>query len=178
MPAPSPDDGNVPSPPSRLKRLLRLPFEIILVPLILLDELARPIYRPLLRWIASWRIMHRLDKWIGALHPLAILMLLAIPFAFAEPMKVVSLLWIADGHFKTGTVTLVLAYLMSFVIVERIYHAGRDKLLTIGWFAWAMGIMVSLRATLLDWVHQTALWQAAKRIKDRVVATVRGWLKD
>lgn len=176
MPTPSPDDGNAPSPTSRLKRLLRLPFEILLVPLILLDELVRPIYRPLLRWIASWRFMQRLETWVGARHPFAILVLLAIPFAFAEPLKVVSLLWIADGHFKTGTFTLILAYLTSFVVVERIYSAGRDKLLSIGWFAWMMGVMVSVRTALLDWVHQTAFWQAAIRMKEQVTATVRRWL--
>lgn len=175
MTIPSPGGDAPRSRPSQWRRLLRLPFEVLLVPLILLDELARPFYRPLLRWIASLRFMHRMEKWIGARHPFAILVLLAIPFAFAEPLKVASLFWIANGHLKMGTIALILAYLTSFVVVERIYSAGRDKLLTIGWFSWLMGILVSLRTTLLDWVHRTALWQAAVRMKDRAAAMVKRW---
>jgi hypothetical protein len=49
----------------------------------------------------------------------------------------------------TGVVLLVLAYLVSFLIVERIYEAGREKLLTYWWFAWAMAQIVKVRNLLL-----------------------------
>ena len=40
---------------SKLARLLLLPFEAVMVLFIVLDEIARPLYRPLLRWVASLR---------------------------------------------------------------------------------------------------------------------------
>ncbi|MBS9476960.1 hypothetical protein [Ancylobacter radicis] len=155
-----------------LLRLLRLPFELVLTVLVLLDEAARPLYRPLLRWVAGLGVMRRFEAWIARLPRLAILTLLAIPFAFAEPLKFVALIWIADGHFKTGTLTLALAYLASFVIVERIYRAGEPKLMTYGWFAFLMERLIAIRTTLLGWVQATALFRAVDRARRRL----RAWL--
>ena len=156
---------------SRLACLLLLPFEAVMVVFIVLDEIARPLYRPLLRWTASLRLMHHLERWVAARHRLTILVLLAIPFIIVEPLKIVALLWIGRGAFISGIVLLALAYLAGFVFVERIYSAGKPKLLTIRWFAWAVGLLTSIRTALLDWTRQTAIWKAARRAR----ATVAAW---
>ena len=65
--------------------------------------------------------------------------------AVAEPLKIVGLVMIGRGQVALGGLVLALAYLASFLIVERIYHAGRDKLLSYGWLAWTMGHLVRLR---------------------------------
>lgn len=164
----------------KLYRLARLPFEVLLVPLILLDELARPFYRPFLRWVASWRIVHRAECWIAARNRLFILVILAIPFAIAEPLKAVGVVVIARGHFRTGALIMVFAYLMSFVVVERIYHAGRAKLLTYPWFAWAIGLMVQVRDYMLERVRRTAIWRLALRLRREAAlagARFRAWIK-
>lgn len=154
-----------------LLRLLRLPLDILLTLLVLLDEAARPLYRPLLRWVAGLRLMQRFERWVARLPRLAILILLAIPFCFAEPLKFVALFWMAEGHARTGLVTLVLAYLASFVIVERIYRAGEAKLMTYGWFAVLMERLIAIRATLIAWARATAVFRAATRVRQRV----RSW---
>lgn len=141
-----------------------------MVVFIVLDEIARPVYRPLMRWVASLRLMHRMEIWIAARHRLTILVLLAIPFIIVEPLKIVGLFWIGRGAFVSGIVLLGVAYLAGFVIVERIYSAGRAKLLTIGWFAWGMGLLVTLRTALLERVRQTAAWRAAIRARRAVQA--------
>ncbi len=61
--------------------------------------------------------------------------MLAVPFAFAEPAKIYALYLMTEGHFATGLVTISMAYLVSLLVVERIYHAGQGKLQTIVWFA-------------------------------------------
>ena len=53
-------------------------------------------------------------------------------------MKIIGLLLIAHGAIKTGICLTILAHLATFLIVERIYHAGREKLLTYAWLAWIM----------------------------------------
>lgn len=141
-----------------------------MVVFIVLDEIARPVYRPLMRWVASLRLMHRMEIWIAARHRLTILVLLAIPFIIVEPLKIVGLFWIGRGAFVSGIVLLGVAYLAGFVIVERIYSAGRAKLLTIGWFAWGMGLLVTLRTALLERVRRTAAWRAAIRARRAVQA--------
>lgn len=140
--------------------------------LVLIDEAARPLYRPLSRWIASLRIVARMEEAVSRLPRLAILIVLAIPFVVAEPLKIVGLLLMARGRVASGLVILALAYLASFLLVERIYHAGRDKLLTYRWLAWVMGLIVAIRQRLLDWVRASAAYAFALRVRDE---TRRWW---
>jgi len=156
---------------SRLARLLLLPVEAVMVLFIVLDEIARPLYRPLLRWVAALRLMHHLERWVAARHRLTILVLLAIPVIIVEPLKILGLFWIGRGALVPGVVLLAVAYLAGFVIVERIYSAGKSKLLTIGWFAWAMGVAIAIRTAMLNWGRRTIVWKTVIRTK----ATVAAW---
>ena len=152
-----------------LKQILLLPFNVIVAILILLDEIARPVYRPLARWLASLRLVEKIEAQIAGLNRYLILVLLAVPFAIAEPLKIYGVLMLGEGHFIRGIVILALAYLASFLLIERIYHAGRDKLLSIRWFGWIMAQITSIRAALTAWVKSTALWQAGRRTREAVV---------
>jgi hypothetical protein len=160
-----------PHPPPLPLRALRVAVEIALAALILLDELARPLYRPLARWIASLRLVARMEAAIARMPRLAVLVLLALPLAIAEPLKLVGLVLVGRGQLALGVVVLGLAYLASFLIVERIYHAGRAQLLSYGWLAWAMGHLSRLRAALLDWVGASAAWRFLRARRE----TLRRW---
>ena len=139
--------------------------------LILLDEIVRPIYRPLTRWISERRVVALTEAAIGRLPPYAVLALLAVPFAVAEPLKLVGVVLIGRGQIGFGALVLILSYLASFLIVERIYHAGRAKLMTIGWFAKVMNLLAQLRAKVLDWLKASPVYIAIKRTRD----AVRNW---
>jgi hypothetical protein len=138
----------------------------ILTVLIVIDEIARPLCRPLIRWLSSLRIIQRIEAGIARLPRLGILILLAIPFAIAEPLKLLGLLMMADGRARTGSIVFGFAHLVSFLLVERIYHAGRDKLLTYGWLAWGMALLDRLRRRALDWVRSSAAYAFALRSRD------------
>ena len=110
--------------------------------------------------------IQRLESCIERLPRLAILLCLAVPFAIAEPMKIVGLVLIAHGAFKSGLVLTILAHLSTFLIVERIYHAGRKKLLTYGWLAWIMRYVRFARSfydrfklAALNWIRLRVLAQ-------------------
>ena len=153
-------EGQVPGKTAHsmtLRKILLLPFNIIVAILILLDEVARPVYRPRARWLASLRLVEAAEAQVARLNRYVILVLLAVPFAIAEPLKIYGVLMLGEGHFIRGIVILALAYLASFLLIERIYHAGRDKLLSIGWFGWIMGQITRVRAALTAWVKDTAL---------------------
>lgn len=121
-----------------IRMILIFPIRALIVFALILDGIFRPLYRPIIRAISGLTFIRRLESRIGELPRLAILLCLAAPFAIAEPMKIVGLLIIAHGAIKTGIVLTILAHLATFLIVERIYHAGREKLLTYAWFAWIM----------------------------------------
>jgi hypothetical protein len=167
-------DDLPPSPVSRhgpfTRGLLTLLRAVITV-FVILDEFLRPLYRPLLRRLAELRIMRRLEESVATLPRPLVLLTLAIPFAIAEPLKLFGLLLFARGQFWAGLVVTACAHLISFVFVERIYHAGRDKLLSYRWFAWIMGQIVRVRDRVLGRVRATAAYALAMRTRD----AARNW---
>lgn len=160
---PSPDQGQL-----GLRRVLMLAVQGVLSLLILLDEVVRPLYRPIARWVSQRRFVAQAETAIARMPRFAILLTLAVPFAIAEPLKLVGLLLLADGRFWPGAFVLGFAHLASFLIVERIYHAGREKLLTYRWLAWVMRIVVALRERLLAWLRASAIHAAAMQARDAV----------
>jgi len=86
------------------------------------------------------------------------------------------LLLLGQGRLVHGLLILAVAYLASFLLIERIYAAGKPKLMTIRWFAWLMGLIDWVRRTLLDWLKRTPVWvavTAARNFAARVVAVFR-----
>lgn len=151
---------------SKIRTILIFPIRAIIVFALVLDGIFRPLYRPVIRAISNLTFIQRLENRIAQLPRLAILLCLAVPFAIAEPMKIVGLILIAHGAFKSGVALTILAHLSTFLIVERIYHAGREKLLTYGWLAWIMRYVRFARAfydrakaSALSWIRLRLLAQ-------------------
>lgn len=147
---------------------LRMLLEGVLSLVILIDELLRPLYRPLLRAVASLQIVRRAEILIARQSRLTILVLLAVPFAIAEPLKLLALVLLATGRFWSGAVLLGLAHLASFLLVERIYHAGRVKLRTYPWFAWAMDRLTALRNAVLMRLRASRPYRVARHLARRL----------
>ncbi|QRG05578.1 hypothetical protein EZH22_21305 [Xanthobacter dioxanivorans] len=159
-----------PSSPSRRRPAnpflagVRLAFRIVCGIVILLDELVRPLYRPLLRWLAGLELMQALERQVSRLSPYLILILIAVPYLIIEPLKFVALLWIADGHVRTGTALFLIAYLVSFVLIERIYSAGREKLMTLPWMAWLIETIGAVRRSIVSWLRLAELKLKARAL--------------
>jgi hypothetical protein len=143
--------------------LLLLP-RVLFVAVIVISETIRPIYRPLVRWISSLSIIKNFSDFIGSLPRLVILILFVVPFAIAEPLKIVGVVLIARAAVLPGVLIIIGAYLMSFVLVERIFHAGREKLLTYAWLRWIMMRVDTVRSTIAE-------------LRAQLMASTRGWLK-
>jgi hypothetical protein len=145
--------------------LLLLPANAVVVLYVVLDGIVTPVFRPLNRWVARLRLVIRLQDIVAALPPYGILVLLAIPLAFAEPTKAYAMYLMIEGHFATGLVTMLMAYLVSIFIMERIYHAGRAKLKTIPWFAKLMDWLTGIRDRLFAWARATRIWAFSVKLK-------------
>lgn len=145
------------------QRIFQIAFNIIVAVLLVVDAVARPLYQPILNWFKELAIVARLETEIAKLPRFAILVLFAVPFVIAEPLKLYALLLIPTGHLIYGLFLLAMAYLLTFLLVERIYHAGKDKLLTYGWLAWAMKHVSTIRDMVV-----------AK--KNAAVAELKRWL--
>jgi hypothetical protein len=81
---------------------------------------------------------------IRKLHPFVCLLLLAVPAAIAEPLKLVGLVGLEKGHWLVGFTILIGGYLLSLFLVNRIFRIVQPRLLALPWFA-------SVRAKLLEY---------------------------
>lgn len=151
-----------------LKRAASFALAVLLLAYDALDALFGPLVRPAIAALAGLRLFQRLGAAIAALPPYGALALLAVPFALIEPLKLVALYWMAQGHFATGLLALGVAHLASILISERIFHAAKPTLLTLGWFARAYGFVTALRDRALAWARATAAWRAGAALAARV----------
>ena len=159
--------------PDRLKRLLALPLAILILGYDALDAVLGPLVRPAIAWAASLTLFRRIGDAIARLPPYGALALLAVPFALIEPFKFVALYWLAEGHVALGATTLVAAHLSSLFICERIFHAGKARLLEIGWFARGYGVVVRVRSWSMAWLRSTSAYRAVADLATRLRASLR-----
>ncbi|ADH91029.1 hypothetical protein Snov_3759 [Ancylobacter novellus DSM 506] len=149
-------------------------FRLVAALVIILDELVRPIYRPLLARLAALGIMQAFERWIGKLPALAVLILLLVPYAIVEPLKFLGLVWAADGWPKRGTALFLIAHLVSFVLIERVFTAGRPQLMTIRWMAWVIDTANAVRRRIVVALRLEAAKRWIRRAFRRLRAELRG----
>jgi hypothetical protein len=149
------------------RRSLLLLAEAVIILYVVLDSFVLPLFRPLLRFLARLRLVRRIEAFIASLPAYVILVLLAVPFFIADPAKIYGLFLIGTGHFLTGLGIFIGAYLISFVLVERVFQAGEAKLRGIGWFAMILDWLFRLRDKVIHWAEATAIWQFTLRIRQR-----------
>ncbi|WP_229169327.1 hypothetical protein [Bradyrhizobium altum] len=63
------------------------------------------------------------------------LLLLVLPTATVEPLKLAAVAVAGNGHWVTGTAMIAACYAFSLLVVERLFVIVKPKLLTIPWFA-------------------------------------------
>jgi hypothetical protein len=141
-----------------LKTILE-PFVIVAAALyFVIDALALSILKPVLRKIANLRLFKFIAPWNASLGPYPTLALFLIPLILLEPVKPFSAYAIASGHFLFGVLVLVFGEVLKITIVERIFHIGRDKLMTIKAFAWIYNFAFGW----LTWLQAFPAWQSVK----------------
>ena len=151
----------------KLRRLLILAADAVVIFYLLLDGIVAPLVRPVLRWLAGLRLVVRLEGAVAALPPYVILALLAVPVLIAEPAKLYALWLIGKGLFWAGISLMAFAYALSLLIAERIYRAGEVKLETIAWFARLIGWMSGIRDALYAWARATQIWAFSLKLRRR-----------
>src|SRR5512143_3580800 len=113
------------------------PFVIVVAAVYFaIDALALSILKPFLRKIGNLKLFKFIASWVASLGAYPTLALFVVPLTLLEPIKPFSAYLIASGHFIFGILILILGEVLKITIVERIFHIGRDKLLTIKAFAW------------------------------------------
>jgi hypothetical protein len=152
------------NPAIAVLRIIGRVIAVILVVLwAILEAVLFPLFRPLLRWLSGLRLFEAIGALIQRTPPYGVLVMLAVPFFALEPLKVFALYWLALGHVIQGGVLVVFAHVLSIFTLDRIYHAGHDQLMQIGWFKRLMTWIVGIRDWAFGFVKRTPTWQALAR---------------
>ena len=123
------------------------------------DELFWGIARPIANWLSRQRMFDRVRDWIGGLRPYPALALFLVPLIVLEPVKPVATYLVATGHFMSGALVFAIGETLKLVLVERLFHINRDKLMQIPAFAWCYTRVQMVFA----WLESFAIWQATRR---------------
>ncbi|WP_406858269.1 hypothetical protein ABEG18_11860 [Alsobacter sp. KACC 23698] len=163
--------GEPPAP--RRPLVVRVLLDVLVVPFVIFDEIVRPLFAPLIRALQALALVQRMERAVAALPRYAILAVFVVPFLIAEPLKILGLYWLGTGHVRVAIPTLILAHGATFLIVERIFDAGRDKLMTIGWFARIITVVFRVRDAALAWVRSSRAWKTVREYGRRLRLRVR-----
>ena len=90
-----------------------------------------------------------LRRWIERLGPYPSLLLLALPTATVEPLKLAAVAVAGKGHWITGTAMIVACYAFSLLVIERLFRIVKPKLLTMSWFAKIWNGFASARTSVV-----------------------------
>jgi hypothetical protein len=140
----------------------------------LIDALFLPPIRLLGRWLGGFSAFARLGEWIRTLGPYQTLALFLVPLIILEPVKPVAAYLAAKGHYTRSIAVLVVGEILKVTIVERLFHVGRPKLLTIPTFARIYDYVMAWYA----WFEALPPWQAVLRRVRAIKAQARAtWLR-
>jgi hypothetical protein len=146
-----------------LRRILNLPLLALAVIVVLTDDVFRAVVVPAVQALARVALFRRIEAVIARMPPYGILLLFLIPLAILEPFKLYALYLFSLGHFAAGVLTFVVAKVVGLGLAERLFAIGRDKLLSIRWFAWCHAKTLAVRNRVHAWLAQTRIWQQASR---------------
>jgi hypothetical protein len=91
-------------------------------------------------------------RFVRGLGPYQSLILVLVPLSVVEPLKLIAVAVAGEGHWIAGTVTVVIAYAASLLVVERLFRLAKPKLITLPWFARLWNWYVGQRGKLARWL--------------------------
>jgi hypothetical protein len=155
-----------------LRRLMKPPLLAAALLVVLLDDAFRTFVVPAVRALARLALIRQVEACVAGLPPHGILLLFLIPLAIIEPFKIYALYLIGQGRFLAAVMTFVLAKVVGLGLAERLFAIGRDKLLSIRWFAWCHGRILAIRDHVHGWLERRRIWRQALGF----LRTIRGGL--
>jgi hypothetical protein len=96
------------------------------------------------------RHLQGLRRQIEKLPPYPSLLIVAVPLAVVEPLKLVIVFFAGEGHWIGGAIGMICAYAVSLFLTHWLFGLVKPKLLTIPWFARSWRWLVSVSCGILS----------------------------
>ena len=111
----------------------------------------------------SMQLQRYIRRNIQRLSPYASLFLLAVPLMLAEPLKLAAVFIFGSGHLLAGLMVMLSAYLVSALLVERLFKIVKPKLLALSWFVVIWKRFVETRRKVFRWLKSKSLCTRTQR---------------
>ena len=147
--------------------IAHLPAQIAVGIYLVIDSVLGPLFRPFMHWLSSLHVVKWVESGIAALPAYVVLVLLAAPFAAEELAKVYGVVLMGGGHFKWGLAIYIGAHVFAILVCERIFRAGREKLMTIGWFARFINWLEGYKERMVAWFKSTDAYRQITAFKEK-----------
>ena len=144
----------------RVTQILKPAIMVLVAAYLVADAIFVHAAKPLADWISKRPILDRFRRWIANLSPYATLAMFCVPLIVLEPVKPFSAYLAATGHVVLGVATFAVAEILKLALVERLFHIGRSKRMSIPAFAWAFA---RWRQAVI-WLESTDAWMMFRRL--------------
>lgn len=152
----------------RLRRALLLPLLVVAALIILFEELFWDQLHAVMARLAAWAPLARVEAWVAARGRWTLLALFGLPVAALFPVKLTALWLIGSGHVAGGLAVLIAAKVAGTAYAARLFVIGRDKLLSIGWFARGYAFVGWLHERVHTLLERTGVPALVRRLRDGV----------
>ena len=133
-----------------------------------LDAIIFPMFRPSSRWLGGKLFVHAAQRRVGRLPAYVILVVIALPFAIAEPAKMLAVYLMASGSRLHRSIGSCRSIFHKPCYCGAALSWRRTKLLTIPWFKVVWQWLMSLRRSLLRRGRSTRIWASFVKNRDRI----------
>ena len=117
--------------------------------------------------LARFAPVAAIERWIAGLPPYGALVAFALPTALLLPLKLLALFLIANGHTVMAAALFIGAKIVGTAIIARLYLLTEDKLMQIGWFRQAHGIIMPRLHTLHEEIRRSWAWRYGRMLKTK-----------
>jgi hypothetical protein len=94
-------------------------------------------------------------RFLTGLGPYPSLLILVVPLAIVEPLKLVSVFIFGESHFIAAVLIMTCAYAASLFVTGRLFKIVKPKLLTLQWFTTIWSWFVAVRDRTLRWLSRS-----------------------
>ncbi|MBF0422710.1 MAG: hypothetical protein HQL73_06940 [Magnetococcales bacterium] len=165
----SPDDS------LRRKGLIKRVLIVFATLIVLFEEWIWDEITRLVTWLASRRLVARLERWIQTLSPIVTVLLFALPLVGLLPAKILAVYFLTHGQVMRGVVVLVVAKVIGTAVSARLFVLAKPKLMTFSTFVWIYTRVIRLKT----WAHdrlESAIWyQNIRQILMALKQFLREW---
>lgn len=109
------------------------------------------------------------------LPPLAMAFVVCLTLAIGEPLKVFGVWLASTGHPIEAGIAIGGGYVLGTALPAWLVAQGRERLMTLPWFAWAYTRLHGLVQAAHDYLARQPAWVATKALMARAIRRVRVW---